>query len=285
MLMTMRPPGQQTRTVSYLGVPYDGGSTYARGAASAPPLIREALACDSSNLWTEDGLDLRSPALEDLGDLQLPAGDPQAVSDAIAREVGRAAQSGRPLICLGGDHSITFPIVQAFATRVTDLTIVHFDAHPDLYEAYGGRLSHACQFSRIMERGLARRLVQIGIRTMNAEQHEQARRFGVEVVSMRRLESARALTFEGPVYVSFDLDSLDPAFAPGVSHLEPGGLSVREAITIIQALRVPIVGADIVEFNPSRDPSGRTAMVCAKIFKEIAAAMLRDGADPVEAWP
>jgi arginase family enzyme len=89
----MRPLEQQNRPVSFLGVPYDGGSTYARGAASAPSQIREALACDSSNLWTEDGVDLRSPTLEDLGDLRLPVGDPAAVFEAIVQGVGRALAS------------------------------------------------------------------------------------------------------------------------------------------------------------------------------------------------
>jgi arginase family enzyme len=92
------------------------------------------------------------------------------------------------------------------------------------------------------------------------------------------------LKLDGPLYISLDLDVLDPAFAPGVSHYEPGGMSVREVLDIIQTVRVPIVGADIVEFSPTRDRDGQTVMVCAKLLKEIAAAMLRGGEAPRAGW-
>jgi arginase len=125
-----------------------------------------------------------------------------------------------------------------------------------------------------MEEGLAKRLIQIGIRTMNAHQREQAARFGVEVIEMRELPALDKLKLAGPVYVSFDIDVLDPAFAPGVSHREPGGMSVREAIAHLHAITGEIVGADIVEFNPKQDVSKLTAMVCAKILKEILGKMI-----------
>ena len=126
-----------------------------------------------------------------------------------------------------------------------------------------------------MEEKLARRLLQVGIRTMNGHQAEQAKKFGVEVITMSQLERFADLKLEGPLYISFDVDVLDPAFAPGVSHYEPGGMSVREVLTCIQSLQVAIVGADIVEYNPVRDHHTQTAMVCAKVLKEIAAAMMR----------
>jgi arginase family enzyme len=125
-----------------------------------------------------------------------------------------------------------------------------------------------------MEEGLAKRLVQVGIRTVNGHQREQAERFGVEFVEMRNWRDDLTLDFDSPVYISFDLDALDPAFAPGVSHREPGGLSTRQAIGVIQRLRAKVVGADIVEFNPRMDPAQITAVVCAKLLKEIAAKML-----------
>jgi agmatinase len=177
---------------------------------------------------------------------------------------------------LGGDHAITYPIMRAYATKYGDLAVLHLDAHPDLYDEFeGNRSSHACPFARIMEEGLVKRLVQVGVRTMNPHQRAQARRFGVEVVEMRQYQPGLALELDGPLYVSIDLDVLDPAFAPGVSHHEPGGLSVREVLQLIQELRVPVVGADIVELNPHRDPVGCTAMVAAKLLKEITAVMLR----------
>jgi len=125
-----------------------------------------------------------------------------------------------------------------------------------------------------MEEKLARRMVQAGIRTMSGHQREQARRFGVESLEMKDLGRWPKLEFSGPVYVSFDIDVFDPAFAPGVSHWEPGGMSVREAVDALQSLQGRIIGADVVEYNPARDASGRTAMVCAKVVKEIAARML-----------
>ena len=125
-----------------------------------------------------------------------------------------------------------------------------------------------------MEEKLAKRLVQVGVRTATTHQREQMKRFGLEVVEMRDWKHGLAFEFDTPVYISFDLDALDPAFAPGVSHREPGGLSTRQAIDLIQRIRGQVVGADIVEFNPRMDPLHVTATVCAKLLKEIAARIV-----------
>ena len=176
---------------------------------------------------------------------------------------------------LGGDHSITYPLVKAAAKHYPNLNILHFDAHPDLYDNFEDNpSSHASPFARIMESGLVKRLVQVGIRTINGHQRQQAQHFGVEVLTMRRWQDVFHIQFDSPLYITFDLDCLDPAFAPGVSHHEPGGLSTREALGIIQSLQANIVAADLVEFNPTQDLSNLTEMVAAKIFKEIVAKML-----------
>ena len=262
-------PEQQAtlpRTPVLLGIPFDANSSYLRGAADAPPLIREAFHCDSSNSSTENGIELSPELVLDAGDLQLPAEAFIVIENAVMELLGK----GQSPVCLGGDHSITYPILRAFANRFSDLTIVHFDAHPDLYEVFdGNRYSHACPFARIMEAGLAKRLIQIGIRTMNAHQRKQADRFGVQVVHMRELPAYDKLKLVGPIYLSFDIDVLDPAFAPGISHREPGGMSVREAVAHLQTITGDIVGADIVEYNPKQDVSKLTAMASAKILKEI----------------
>jgi agmatinase len=209
---------------------------------------------------------------DDAGDLLLEKDDPFAT---IESEIKKLIESGRRPLSLGGDHSITYPIVKAFAQRYPDLTIFHFDAHPDLYDEFeGNRLSHACPFARIMEAGLAERLVQIGVRTLNSHQREQAQRFGAEIIEMRALPALYRLNANGPIYVTFDMDVLDPGFAPGVSHREPGGMSVREAISHIHNIQGQIVGADLVEYNPVRDVSGLTATVAAKILKELLGKML-----------
>jgi len=156
------------------------------------------------------------------------------------------------------------------------LSILQIDAHPDLYDVFeGNRLSHACQFARIMEERLATRLVQVGVRTLSAPQKSQAERFGVEIHDMASWDDSQRLDISGPLYLSLDIDALDPAFAPGISHREPGGLSTRQVIRIIHSLGADLVGADIVEYNPDADISGMTGMVCAKLLKEIASKMTR----------
>jgi agmatinase len=269
----VNPPASSSDVVSLLGIPFDENSSYLRGTALAPLRIVEAFYCSSSNLWTENGTDLQGK-VRDAGSLQLPSGTPEAFA-AIERGVAEQLRQDARLIVLGGDHSITYPVIKAFAAKFPNLGIMHFDAHPDLYdELEGNRFSHACPFARVMEEKLARRMVQAGIRTMSGHQREQARRFGVESLEMKDLARWPKLEFSGPVYVSFDIDVFDPAFAPGVSHWEPGGMSVRQALDVLQSLQGRIVGADVVEYNPARDPSGRSAMVCAKVLKEIAARLL-----------
>jgi arginase len=270
--------GANSGVPTLLGIPLDVNSSYLRGAAGAPAKIREALRGDASNKWTELGVDLGAVgAFADAGDLRLDNSREKVGDDfaEIERAVGELLEKGDRPVSLGGDHSITYPILKAFAGRYGELTIVHFDAHPDLYDEFeGSRVSHACPFARIMEERLAKRLVQVGIRTMNGHQSEQAARFGVEVVQMPALPAYGRLRIRGPVYVSFDMDVLDPAFAPGISHREPGGMTVREAIAHLHAIEGNIVGADIVEYNPAQDVSGMTATVAAKILKEILGRMI-----------
>jgi agmatinase len=209
------------------------------------------------------------------------AGDLPLMADAFATiegAVGELMDHGLRPVLLGGDHSISLPVVRAIAKRVPELTIVHFDAHPDLYDQLdGNRMSHACPFARIMEEQRAKRLIQVGIRTLTGHQREQASKFGVEIVEMRHLPALDRIPVAGPVYISFDIDVLDPAFAPGVSHREPGGMSVREALTHLNAIGGNIVAADLVEFNPAQDISGMTAMVASKLLKEMLGKMISQG--------
>jgi agmatinase len=261
-------------TVAVLGVPLDENSTFMRGAALAPARIRQVLHAGSSNLCSESERDLGlEPRFQDLGDLELASG--RAALEGIRAAAAGLLEREVSVLALGGDHAITYPLVKAYAARYKKLNVLHLDAHPDLYDEYeGNRYSHACPFARIMEGWLVSRLVQVGIRTMNPHQRAQAGRFGVEVITMQDRALEMTLEFDGPLYLSLDMDVLDPAYAPGVSHHEPGGLSTRDVLTLIQRLRAPLVGADIVELNPQRDPLGITAMAAAKFLKEIAARML-----------
>ena len=166
--------------------------------------------------------------------------------------------------------------MRAVRRRHPKLTILHIDAHPDIYHAYEGNpRSHASPFARIMEDGLADRLVQVGVRTVNGHHRDQFKRFGVEVVEAHRFNDEVRFAFKTPVYISLDLDGLDPACAPGVSHREPGGLTTRQVINLIHAIDQPIVAADIVEYNPRCDLSNMTAVVAAKLLKEIAGTMVQ----------
>lgn len=196
-----------------------------KGPSEAPAPIRSELFSDCYSGWSESGIDIFADGrLIDHGDIQFSSTtDPW---DVIEEKVTRVIESGDALICLGGDHAITHPIVRAMRRRHPALTILHIDAHADIYHAYQGNpRSHASPFARIMEEGLADRLIQVGLRTINDHHREQFKRFGVEIVEASRCRETLALNLKTPVYVSLDMDALDPAYAPGVSHREPGGLS------------------------------------------------------------
>lgn len=264
--------------ISVIGIPWDANSSFRFGCAAGPAAIRTALHSGSGNDATEHGEHV-VPKLRDLGDLELAnvAGS-FADADVITAAIDDEMTAGHRVISLGGDHAVTYPILRAVARHVDDLTVVHIDAHPDLYENFEDNpLSHASPFARALEDGCMTRLVQLGIRTATTHNREQANRFGVEMIGARELDRFDPSTLSGPIYLTIDLDGLDPAVAPGVSHHEPGGLTVREVLDVIDSLPGPIVGADIVELNPSRDLVDMTAMVGAKLLKEVAGRMFRTG--------
>lgn len=263
------------REVSIIGLPTDSHSSFVRGPAAAPPLIRAAFGSDHWNLAAENGIEIGEDIIaRDGGDL--PLDETAADFDRIQGAARDVASSGAVPLFIGGDHMVTFPILAGIAEVHGPVDILHFDAHPDLYDDFeGDPLSHASPFARIMERGLARRLVQVGIRTLNRHCRAQAERFGVEIVEMRDFTPDRVPLPDGKLYVSIDLDALDPAFAPGVSHHEPGGLSVRDILNVLARVEAPLVGGDVVEYNPARDINGMTAVVAAKFLKELAAMAAR----------
>jgi agmatinase len=262
--------------ISLLGVPHDENSSFMKGPSEAPPLIRQKLFSDAYGEYSESGIDmLAAGRLVDHGDLLFDGASD--AWDLIERKVVSVMGGGQPLICLGGDHAITHPILRGVRQHNPKLTIFHIDAHPDIYHVYQGNMrSHACPFARIMEEGLADRLIQVGLRSVNDHHREQFKRFGVEAIEAARCDQPLRLDLKTPVYVSMDIDALDPAYAPGVSHREPGGLSVRQVVNWIQSIDQPIVGADIVEYNPRCDISELTAGVAAKLLKEIGGMMVRN---------
>jgi arginase len=260
--------------ISLIGVPLDKNSSFLRGAALAPPKLRESFNSDSSNYFSESGIDIKnSKEWKDLGDLLLGSGDDHATIEHAVRD---ALHNSEKVLSLGGDHSITYPIVKGVWSRYNKLTILHLDAHTDLYDNFENNpYSHASPFARILEERPDTRVIQVGIRTSTAHTRQQSTRFGVEVIYMNEWRDSHRFDLDGPVYLSLDLDVLDPAFVPGISHYEPGGFTTRQVISMIQNLKCQVVGADLVEFNPSRDINGMTGMVAAKLMKELLDQMIR----------
>lgn len=256
-----------------VGVPFDSNSSFLRGSAFAWESLWSFANKGSSNWSSENGVDVsKEKGVKIYGKIRTK--DYFGIEDEIKKILVEKAK----IISIGGDHSITFPIVKAFSKFFRNLEILHFDAHPDLYEEYEyNRYSHACTFARIMEEELVRKVISIGVRASTPHQLAQSKKFRVEIIPMENLELAFKLKFQNPLYISIDMDCLDPAFAPGVSHIEPGGLSTRELLNIIKKIKAPfLVGADIVEFNPVKDTNEITSSVVFKILKELISKFLSE---------
>lgn len=257
--------------IALVGIPYDRKSSFMRGPSAAPSEIRKCLYSHSTNLFAENGISIEDERIIDNGDIII-----DRYLD-ISKEIKQVLAGNNRILSLGGDHSITYPILKAYSDYYDNIEILHIDAHADLYDILAGdKYSHACPFARIMEDKLAARLVQVGIRTLNDHQREQSRKFRTEILEMKNYSIKKVPVMKNPVYLSIDLDGIDPAFAPGVSHHEPGGLTSRDVINIINGIEGPVIGADIVELNPLRDSNGITAALAAKLCKEILAKMLKE---------
>jgi arginase len=178
----MTPPRKR---IGLPGLPTDRHSSYLRGSARAPAAIRAALFRESGNGASENGLEIGIDLpLVDRGDA--PLREAEGDDELIEQAVRAVVRDGFCPIVLGGDHAVTYPVVRALAAETGALHILHVDAHPDLYDEFqGNRRSHACPFARIMEAKIAARPVQVGIRTLNRHQREQAQRFGVQIVACR----------------------------------------------------------------------------------------------------
>lgn len=266
--------------ISVLSFAFDDNSSFSKGPAKAPSAILNALTQGSLNKGTENGqLITFTDNVTIVPEQAVNKGE--AYIQSIAAQVTRELEKGNRVLSLGGDHSISFPVIQAMHAYYGQLNIVHIDAHSDLYDEFkGNRYSNACPFARVMEQKLAKSLHQYGIRTLTQHQIEQAQRFNVQVHQMKDWPSELP-KLEGPVYLSIDVDGIDPAFAPGVSHREPGGLSSREVINMIHQLEGDLVGADIVEYNPDFDIDGITANLSAKLVKECIGKMLASKKHPL----
>ncbi len=261
--------------IKVLGIPYDANSSFLKGPSLAPTRIRLMEKEGSANCFSESGLEVtKGKTHQDESDLIFNDPDPQKAFHLIKETVSGHLKNNKKVFCFGGDHFVSWPIIEAFSEHFEYLNILHLDAHADLYENFDNNpYSHASPFARIMESGKINSLTQVGIRTLNTHQRNQVKRYNINQVEMKNFSLNFIHQLKAPLYISLDLDVLDPAFAPGISHHEPGGLSTRELIQIIQSINLEIVGADIVEYNPVRDVHNMTAMVAYKLFKELIAKM------------
>lgn len=257
--------------IKVIGIPFDSNSSFLKGPAHAPTRIGLMEYEGSTNAYSENGKEImKGKYYEDLGDIAFKGANSADAFGIIKNTIAEQLKKPVKIFCYGGDHSVSYPVIDAFSEKYPDLHILHLDAHADLYENfYDNPYSHASPFARLMEKGKIKSLTQVGIRTLNRHQKEQADKYGVKIIEMKKFSFDFLKTLQSPLYISLDIDVLDPAFAPGVSHHEPGGLSTRELITIIQNIGVEIVGADLVEYNPVRDINNMTAMLCYKLFKEL----------------
>jgi len=262
--------------IKLIGIPFDGHSSFLKGSAFAPQRIRLMDSEGSANSFSENGVEFKDGInYVDCGDISFENTNSKEVFDTIKKEISGLLTDGNKVISLGGDHSISYPVISCFLDKYQTINILHLDAHADLYDNFDENpYSHASPFARLMESGKVNSLTQVGIRTLNTHQQEQANKFGVKIIEMKDFNLDFLQTLQSTLYVSLDLDVLDPAFAPGISHHEPGGMTTRELLQIIQNIPVEIIGADIVEYNPIRDVNNMTAMVAYKLMKELMAKML-----------
>ena len=253
-----------------LGFEWDASSSHSRGPALGPSVVRRLFSGEASSPYSIDLVDMRK-AIESFIVPDLPEEGDKARA-IIEKTVADCIAAGHAPLSIGGDHSVTYPILRAVAAKHGQINILHIDAHPDLHDSFeGDRFSHACPFARAHEDGLIAKHVVAGVRCWDAHQYAQAKKYGVTILRADQGGEVPAEIFSGPLYMSIDLDGLDPAFAPGVSHPEPGGLSTLDVLNMIRRIKGPLIGADVVELNPERDFQMTTARVVVRLVKELAA--------------
>jgi len=257
----------------FVGLPDDSQSSFRRGCARAPERIRLAYDGNCYNASTEAGVDL-SGAVADLGDLA--SGDSWEATTRRYRDFAAGLYSGGKVpFFAGGDHAVSVPVVAALSVLNEPVHVVQFDAHPDLYPVFEGNPnSHACAATRLLEMGHVASLTQLGVRTLNRPQSQQAEQHSdrLRILSARDLGGGIPALSHIPrgakVYVNVDIDAFDPAYAPGVSHPVPGGLTPRQVLDFLQRAEWALVGMDVVEVNLTLDRNDQTVLLAARLLHE-----------------
>jgi len=270
----------ETAKVVLFGAPYDGTTSYRPGTRFGPGAIRrESFGLESYSPY--QNADLQDRPVHDLGDLDLPFGGPEAPLAMVKDTVKGMLADGKIPVLLGGEHLVTLGAVEAAFARYPDLCVLHFDAHTDLRDEYIGQtLSHASVMRRCLDRLGPGRIWQLGIRSGLRAEFELGSTGAVwqDAFDLSRLQEALEQIGTRPVYLTIDLDVLDPSVFPGTGTPEPGGVGFMDMVCASLDLSgVRIVGADLVELSPPYDPSGISVMAAGKLLRELLLVLL-DGA-------
>jgi len=273
--------------VALLGIPFDGGVSYRPGPRFAPREIRahSSLIRPYHPALNVSPFDVLRVA--DVGDVDVNPLDIEDTHGRVQKVLDEMLELGVVPVCVGGDHSISLAILRSVVRRHGPVGMVHFDSHQDMWEEYfGNRYFHGTPFRRAVEENLldTRRVIQIGIRgpVYSPDDFEFGRHHGVKTIRIEQLareglDSVKkqiSTVRDGPVYLSFDIDGVDPAFAPGTGTPEVGGLTSREALELVRALEgLQLVGADVVEVSPPYDHAGITSLLAANLLFEILSVL------------
>ncbi|MEW6242870.1 MAG: agmatinase [Bacillota bacterium] len=257
------------------GVPFDSTVSFRPGTRLAPFKVREL----SRSLETYSpyfGRELTQGLCEDVGDLVLPGGNLGESLERIRNEARRLHAGHRPVLAIGGEHLVSLPLIQAALEYYPDLAVIHIDAHADLRDEYDGeKLSHATVMRRVAEHVNPGRIYQLCIRS-GAEEEFSLRETNLYTFSLDAFSKVYSLVKGHPVYLTFDIDAIDPGYAPGTGTPEPGGITPVQVFSFIQALLgLNIVGFDLVEICPPFDHSDITSVLGAKILREIILASVQ----------
>jgi len=254
-----------------LGCPFDGTASFRPGARFGPPAIRRASwGIETYSPYLKK--DLTEVSLHDMGDLELALGDKKEAFRWIGKALQKILRSRKFPILLGGDHLITLPVIEEILRVYPDLRLIHIDAHADLREDYlGETLSHSTVMRKILN-GLGRgRLFQIGVRSGTKEEFLWAKKLrSIVTLDGSSIKNLVKHLKGKPVYLSLDLDVIDPSLLPGVGTPEPGGLTFREFLSLIQSLQpLRVIGFDLVELTPDYDPTQVSAVTASVILREM----------------
>lgn len=253
-----------------VGLPYDGTTSFRPGTRFGPEAIRSA----SWGLETYSPLqdaDLSCTSYFDAGELEFPQGNRDAILTMIRENARQVVQADKRWLGLGGEHLVTFPVIEAYVEKYPDLAVLHFDAHADLRDDYlGEKLSHATVLRRVVELVGPESLVQLGIRSGPQEEFAWMRKHGTLLEKREDLPKALARLQSRPVFLTIDLDVLDPSIMSGTGTPEPGGMSFSTFVEwLMEFSGLNFVGADVVELSPHYDASGVSTVVAAKVVREV----------------